>query len=365
MKKRILTTGIAIAIASTNIVTSLAFTDVKDNHWAKTQIEEYSNRGILEGYEDGTFKPSQNITRAEFIKVMNKTFGINAYTSEFPKEKVAFNDIKGHWAEEEIMLGVSNGIFDYVLDNNLNKNFNFRPNDKITREEATTMIANYIKIKDSNINELLNFKDSDKVVYWAKDGLEGAIETTIIKGYEDNTIRPQGKLTRAEAVLMIDRAEVVKNNNIKPSSGGESTGEYTTPKFNIETSTVEEMVEYVAECGYTRYIPGKNWYIHEDSRQSADDYEEGILLDYGNVIVEDASHLKQYGVIFFNSPFDSPKTLNTAKKLFKPFFDDKTIDQIFEVYRQRRISGEFGSVNFNGIDVDIRSRSISILVYKQ
>lgn len=365
--KKLVTAGLVTCMISTNVVTSFAFSDVSENHWAKKQIQEYTNRGILGGYEDGTFKPSQNITRAEFVKVMNKAFALSEfnYDAMLPSE-ASFNDINNHWAKSDIMIAVSNGIYDYVLNKDLNKNFNFRPNDYITREEASAMIANYLKINDSDINRLNYFTDNNKVVYWAKQGVEGLIENNILNGYEDKTIRPQGNLTRAEAVLMVQRAENVKNKKPaqQPSNNNINDSNTSIPKFDIVTTPVEDMIEYAKSCGYTEYKPAKDWYSHKDQKQEIQP-GENYLSDYGRIMIEDGSYVKKYHIKFVNSVFDSkPECLESVKQLLKPFFNDDEINQIIEIHRNYDENGGYGVHDINGTKVSIHSRNISITLEK-
>ncbi|WP_346042407.1 S-layer homology domain-containing protein, partial [Paraclostridium tenue] len=56
-------------------------------HWAKKEINQFISSGYVNGYEDGTFRPDNSITRAEFVKLVNKYFGFNN------KEDIKFSDI--------------------------------------------------------------------------------------------------------------------------------------------------------------------------------------------------------------------------------------------------------------------------------
>ena len=63
------------------------FTDT-GSHWAKDKIESWAEKGYVSGYQDGSFKPDQNITRAEFMVIVNKAFG---FTKTAP---IDFSDVK-------------------------------------------------------------------------------------------------------------------------------------------------------------------------------------------------------------------------------------------------------------------------------
>ncbi|MFI3211535.1 MAG: S-layer homology domain-containing protein, partial [Peptostreptococcaceae bacterium] len=94
-----------------------SFPDVATSHWAYDYITDYAQRGILDGYQDGTFKPNQNITRAEFMKVMVQTFEITNFGERYLKDNANhlnpsnMTDTWGHWANVDIRNGASHGIY--------------------------------------------------------------------------------------------------------------------------------------------------------------------------------------------------------------------------------------------------------------
>ena len=175
-----------------NMQVQPSYSDI-DNHWAESAIRSYINKGYTSGYEDGSFKPENSITRAEFVSIFNRAFSLTK------KSGKSFEDTKTHWAKENIDIAVTNGVCSGKTATE------FKPNDPITREEAAVMIANYKKISDNNIDKLNTYKDANQVSSWAKPGLEGVVEKQYLGGYSDNTIRPKSKITRAEAVVTLSR----------------------------------------------------------------------------------------------------------------------------------------------------------------
>ena len=69
------------------------------------------------------------------------------------------------------------------------------------------MISNYEKLADSNYEKLNKFNDKNNVSAWAKSGVEGMIERGYMGGYSDNTFKPKGQITRAEAVVTLSRVK--------------------------------------------------------------------------------------------------------------------------------------------------------------
>ena len=104
------------------------YTDVPADAWYNSAVSTLSNAGILDGYEDGTFRPDGNITRAEFATI----------TARFLEASYdggnCFPDIDGHWAAEYINEAANAGIVDGYEDGT------FHPQQNITRAEAVTMV---------------------------------------------------------------------------------------------------------------------------------------------------------------------------------------------------------------------------------
>ena len=104
------------------------YTDVPADAWYNNAVSTLSNAGILDGYEDGTFKPDGNITRAEFATIAVRFFEATYDGGDL------FSDIDGHWAQDYINEAANAGIVDGYPDGT------FGPQKLITRAEAMTMV---------------------------------------------------------------------------------------------------------------------------------------------------------------------------------------------------------------------------------
>ncbi len=161
-------------------------------HWACDNINKLVALGAINGYPDGSFKPDNNITRAEFVTVIVKAFQLEN------KDGKIFGDTAVHWAKDYIATAAIHGIVTGCDDNT------FRPDDLLTREQMAAMIIRAAKLTQE-VGEL-RFTDSSNISGWARNSLVTAVKNGIINGYPDNTIRPQGLATRAEAVTVIVNA---------------------------------------------------------------------------------------------------------------------------------------------------------------
>jgi len=169
--------------------------DIK-GHWAEETIKSFVDKGFIDGYQDNTFKPDNSMTRAEFVKLVNKVFG---FVQEGTEE---FTDVnKDDWFYTDICIGIKEG---YIKGRSKDI---FAPNDNITREEVAMILTNIMKNKDENLDKLNSFKDGNETSQWAQSSVEGAIEAGYLNGYEDKTIKANSNITRAEAVSMLSRVK--------------------------------------------------------------------------------------------------------------------------------------------------------------
>ena len=171
---------------------SFEFKDIK-GHWAEAEIKKFVLDGYINGYNDITFRPQNNITRAEFVAIFNRYFALDGYVD------MKFNDVYNHWAENDIRIAIANGVCKGVSATK------FNPDAPITREESAQMISNYKKIADKNHDKINKYKDNTQVSSWAKDAVEGVIEKGYMNGYKDDTFKPKANITRAEAVVTLQR----------------------------------------------------------------------------------------------------------------------------------------------------------------
>lgn len=169
------------------------FTDVSQDYWAYSQIQDFVKKGYIEGYGDNTFRPKEPIKRNEFVKIFNKVFGLTN------KSGIVFDDTKDNWAKDEIDIAVTNGVAQGIGANK------FEPEEYITREAAVKMLANYMKIEDKNHDKIKRFPDYNEISDWARDAFEGNFEKGYIQGTDEGKLAPNNNITRAEVVTLLSR----------------------------------------------------------------------------------------------------------------------------------------------------------------
>lgn len=166
------------------------------NHWAKSYIIDGMNKGWVD--TTNIFKPENFITRAEFIKIVNRAFNITQVGEE------SFSDVNpGDWFYDEVRIATNAG---YI---NGRGNGIFAPYDPITRQEAAKIIGYITNKIDYNFTYLSAFNDGNTVLDWAKPYVEGVLKAGYMNGYaEDNTFKPSDNIKRAEAVTILSRTKM-------------------------------------------------------------------------------------------------------------------------------------------------------------
>ncbi len=168
------------------------FSDVPASHWASGVIYELSASGCISGYPDGTFKPGDRISRAEFATVLVKAFQLPAASGK------VFDDTAGHWARDYIGAAHAAGIVSGYSESS------FGPDNPITREQMAMMIAKAAGLPEAVAD--ITFTDSGQVSGWARAAVSAVTYGSIMQGYPDGTFAPLREATRAEAVTVIAKA---------------------------------------------------------------------------------------------------------------------------------------------------------------
>lgn len=168
---------------------ALAATDLS-GHWCRGEIEAFLSKDLVRGYPDGGFHPDATVTRAEFIRMVNSTFG-------FVREGTAtFTDVKeGDWYSADLAAAARTGWFSGMPDGSA------LPQATITRQEAAKLLVSMLGEKRPG--SFAMFTDGRQVADWARDYVETAGALGIIEGFPDGTYRPTRYLTRAETVKML------------------------------------------------------------------------------------------------------------------------------------------------------------------
>lgn len=168
-----------------------SFSDVK-GHWAEANITKAVDRGYINGYENGTFKPNNSVTRAEFCKMINNALGLRGTTS------ITFLDVNsGDWFYTELSKAVAAGYITGYEDGT------FRANGYITRQEAAVVLSRLVAEPESK-KSLAELADGGSIASWAQSAAQTVYSKGYMAGDTQKKFNPAGNLTRAEAVKTIE-----------------------------------------------------------------------------------------------------------------------------------------------------------------
>lgn len=188
MKKYVILAVMAIMMIIPMVVYA-AFPDVATDHWAAGYINELTEKGVINGYDDDTFRPENTLTKGEFLKLI--------VTASMPHldYTIAPRDFE-HWAAGYAKVA---------------ENYSAVTKGSITAENIDTPITRMevieiLSVCDINMRkseqktaDVLNFSDVSGLTLKQTILLSHAVASDIIGGYPDGTFKPNNNLTRAEA----------------------------------------------------------------------------------------------------------------------------------------------------------------------
>ncbi|GLX70049.1 S-layer homology domain-containing protein [Paenibacillus glycanilyticus] len=169
-----------------------------EEHWAYEALDNFVSADLLKGYTDSygdTYvKPDMSISRAEFVSILVRALGLT--TEESGK---TFSDVPaGKWYAEPIRIASSLGVVNGLTDTT------FGPNELIKRGEIATMVVRAFESSVSFEGQAKSF--SDVPDYFATPFIVQASQAGIVRGATATTFKPFANATRAEAVVMMQRA---------------------------------------------------------------------------------------------------------------------------------------------------------------
>ncbi|MDM9382758.1 S-layer homology domain-containing protein [Chlorogloeopsis sp. ULAP01] len=180
------------------------FPDVQADYWALPFIQGLAARNIIAGFPDGTFRPEQAVTRAEFAAMIQRAFS-QSLVRQLPPG--GFKDVPpGFWAAPAIQEAYESG-FMAGYPNNL-----FLPNQQIPKVQAIAAIANGLNLTPTDSAENIlasNFTDAGQIPTYAINQVAAATQANLVVNYPDiKTLSPDRALTRAEAAAHLYQALV-------------------------------------------------------------------------------------------------------------------------------------------------------------
>lgn len=191
-------------------------------HWAENQIKTISEYGLVTG-SNGQFRPNDAITRGEMAVILNSLMGYEV------KSENNFTDLPEKFYTDAILKANAAGVM--YGNNNL-----VRPEDKITRAEAATMIFRAFDMKNNTSKQ---FPDDAQIPQWAKDAVSSMAGEGVLSGDNNGNFKPNENITRAEAITIFNQIlGNVYNKEGTYSTQTEKDVVINSPNVTLEDTTI-------------------------------------------------------------------------------------------------------------------------------
>jgi hypothetical protein len=178
-------------------------------HWAKPQLQSWVDKGYLQADGNGNIRPDEPVTRGAFIQLLNRSFG---FTEQGDRTAADIDPASPDYAQAAIALheGYISGYEDGTI----------RPSAELTRLEAASMLARALKLDSADSADILNvYRDASRIPAWSKPAVAAIVSKGIMAGFPDRSLQLGNRMTRAEAVVLLERARQAKYAAIYDTAG--------------------------------------------------------------------------------------------------------------------------------------------------
>jgi hypothetical protein len=210
--------GVMMISSFSLIFAANGVSDLK-GHWAESQLNSWIDKGLIQGYKDGTIKPNNPITRAEFMALVNRAFKFTE------KSDVSFSDVNPKdWTYDEVAKAIKAGYIKGYSDGTIGIG------KQVTRQEVAVIIGRLLKLETGDNKDATDFADAADFAKWGKDFIDAVVANKIMNGYStDHTFKPNKPITRAEAVVTLDNAIQAMANMSLTTEEGATTSPVPEP----------------------------------------------------------------------------------------------------------------------------------------
>jgi hypothetical protein len=178
------------------------YNDVPQTHWAREDILVLANKFIVSGTGEDTFDPDREISRAEFATLVVRALALSSEDTDLPFEDVA----SASWYSDAIAAAVEAGIVNGYADGSFRPSQEItRIELAIMIARAMAYAGADIELDDAEAEAILSKYADLQEMIWGKKELALAVKAGIIQGVSGDLLAPQDLATRAQAVVMLKR----------------------------------------------------------------------------------------------------------------------------------------------------------------
>ncbi|CAH0119226.1 hypothetical protein PAE9249_01725 [Paenibacillus sp. CECT 9249] len=186
------------------------FKDLPANHWAGDAMRRWTELGVIQGYGDGTVRPNENVSRAQFAAIMNRMLGLQGATTEPIADAPSAT-----WYGREMAKAVKAGYL--MLDGERKSD----PHKSLSRAEAALAFEILFNFGHAKHESGYMFTDVGSLNPQTVEAIGALAASGYVQGYGDGTFRPDRAMTRAELVAIVDRMIGLLANEAGERTGGD------------------------------------------------------------------------------------------------------------------------------------------------
>jgi len=225
---KVLLLTVVLSLMLTMTVNAITFTDIS-THWAKSYIERVAANGLVSGYDNGTFKPDNNVTVLESLVMISRLYDIDDDIKDEIIEKYELaledmpNKLYNEWAFEYLAVIIELGVVsEKGIEDMFAKKTIFK---EASREEIAVLLAKAMmlgdeaqKLKAQKLKVYkLPFSDAEKISTSARPYIYIMYDKKILEGDSNKNINPTANITRAEIATLLDKAyDYIEENDVYP-----------------------------------------------------------------------------------------------------------------------------------------------------
>ncbi|SDH74018.1 S-layer homology domain-containing protein [Alteribacillus persepolensis] len=281
MKKLISTLMAAGVLAVPATASAASFSDVAEDFWAKDEIEELAEQGVMGGYPDGTFRPNKPVLRIQAASMLVNALGLERQDTKTPD----FKDLPDDFHDMDVVdimdeTGILRG-----------SNGHFRPYEPLTRAQMATLMNRALDLEE---NKDYFFTDIQPY-YWNFADISALANSGITGGKGDGTFAPSESTSRAQFVTFLHRALDEDAERTPPEPIAGDYGKYVVKDGLTYGAEGDKLVAYERQNGdfkqvasYTKeggtfndamQVVGDSIYVsvHESGKDNLYSFQEGTF----------------------------------------------------------------------------------------
>ena len=257
------------------------FKDVPENMWCFDSVEYVADKGYFKGTTDTTFEPNGPMTRQQFVVVLSRLAKVTVNNNQSPFSDVP----AGSYSAGAIAWAAKNGITEGYGDGSFHPTEPItRQQMAAFMNRFMVYYAKNNSVRFVVQGKKINFKDAADIAAYAKDAVPYCVKFGMIQGYEDGTFRPNATATRAHVAAIIERLDRITSKNAGGGSYFPSAT-YCTVTFQGATVNGQSSASVVVGSTYTVPTPdAKPGYTFVKWNDGTRDYAAGNTFTVnGNV----------------------------------------------------------------------------------